>query len=228
VLIHIVRVELGLRHVQEAAGHFVKLVGKEAERGGGNADAIGYTVWRLIEPAVERLTDDEVIRFADAVCSSGPPCPKLRAAMRLRQAQTMYERLLVQGGRRVLAEAIHLAYDARSAQLLQIALTEQLFTRVIQTYRNWNGWFGALVDALLKLTADFVPPDVRDNFARTIAEFLSRNSKSLAGVEGFTTAFEKNPFVAVVSAIATVAENHGVSTAALDSFRSGTNQPGSV
>jgi hypothetical protein len=201
----ICRMQIRRKLFQPAAASFAKAVEEvlATKRRGAPEAAPGgaaFAVLSFVEPALESLSDTELMDWFGALDTQFRGEAEVRAWLLYRESELLFDRLLVQKGKPRLLEAEALALTHGQRDLLLSIRHKKLFTRFQEMYGNQIDGLLDVLEAGLLLASDNTLSPTRDAFGQNVfiaADQIARGSMQAvaARISGYGERWRQNAFL---------------------------------
>ena len=134
------------------------------EKRGGSAYAL---LWAL-DLGFQGCSDSDIFSIFELVEKQWRGDEEVQAYLNCREGEILFNRQLIQSGRRRFAEAENLANSANCPVLYRKILEEKLFRNPQKFYSDPLNWLRAALDFALSLAIDEVHKDYQNSFAEEV------------------------------------------------------------
>lgn len=219
LLLRTARVQIRRKKLTSAAETFrtavegLTILSQERGKESPSPGAAAYAIAVLTEPSLDSCSDPEVLEFFAQVNKQFAGHTDMQAWLLLKESEVLFNRLMVQRAKLVLAEAEGLARSSDEPHLLWAILYAKLFVRTHQIYRDPADWLRDALELGLAVAKDERLAPKREEFGNAAFKVAGQLESALGPVDatnsGLGRRWKTDPFPFAMLAMWKVARlNH--------------------
>jgi hypothetical protein len=192
--------------------------------------AAAFVAFTFIEPAMQSLSDSELVECFAALERKFNSKPHVRAWMLFREVELLFDHFLVQKGKSKLLEAEGLAVDYAEPELLLQIRHKKLFVWFEQMYSHQINWLRDVLEEALRLGSDGSLASGQETLGKNVLIIAQRMAKGplrdvALKISQYGERWRQSPFIFSLLAIWTVSRHYGLRIAALDQIQAFLRSP---